>query len=273
MATIDIKSLRKAVVAAIKDMNERPGAPAPRVSANHDQVSAASGLIFREFEKEFQAIMLRDVRRYFAGDSPSPGCLKRSDGPFTKIGDGVQGCAWLSKDKKRAFKIGRVGLRDELDITRKFEEARSEFAIAEAAGELGVGPKVHDAYFCCDEYRDKCYYVISMDYVPGKSLYEWHKGASAAKREAMRRKLLAVVRKMGAAGIEHADLHAENVIVARGSGEPVVIDYGMASWAGAERVKDELFVNRFFSDTTSLKDAAYHVAKVLIHNKTIKVSG
>lgn len=271
MATIDVKALKKGVREALKHMSDHPGEPAPDTRADYGQILAASGMISDIFKREFQAHMLREVRKTFEGDEPTPGCLKASDGPFTAVGKGVQGSTWLTKDKKRLFKVGKVGLREEHGLTRKFEEARTEFAISEAAGDLGFGPKVHDAYFCCDEYQNDCYYVILMDYVPGKSLWEWHRKASPSKREAMRKEVLDMVHRLNDAGIEHADLHAENVIVSSETGRPIIIDYGMASWARAERVKDELSINRFFSETSTLQDTAEYVAKILIQKGLIKI--
>ena len=271
MATIDLRALKKAIGPAIKKMNESLGAPAPKVAASHEQILAVAGMVTYEFNKQFQQSMLREVRTFFSGKHPSR-CLDAADGPFKKLGEGVQGTVWLTKDRKRAFKIGYIGLRDDHGISRKFEETRTEFAITEAAAGLGIGPKVIDTYFCCNDTHDHCYYVLGMEFVPGKSLWEWSKKASAASKEEMRQKLLKLVRRLNDAGIEHADLHANNVIVSEQTGEPVIIDYGMASWAKAERLKDKLSINRFFSDTTTLADAAYYVARILISDGIVKFS-
>lgn len=270
-STIDVGALKKGVRAALKHMAKNPGKPAPDVKADYHQILAAAGMISDIFLREFQQQTLRAVRKTFEGDDPSPGCLKAADGPFTKVDEGVQGCTWLTKDKKRIFKVGKVSLRESHGLTRKYEEARMEFAITKAAGDLRIGPKVHDAYFCCDQGKDQCYYVILMDFVPGKSLWKWHKTASPAKRTAMRKKLLNLVRSLNDAGIEHADLHAENVIVSGESEHPVIIDYGMASWTKLERAKDRLSIDRFFSDTTTLQDTMEHVAKLMIHSGDIKI--
>lgn len=267
-STIDTKGLRAAVALAVRRMNRSPGAPAPKVAATHDQILAVSGMIDAVFRREYQASMLKDVQRHSA-DGSMVGCITPGAGKLKFLGEGVQGCVWRSQDGKKAFKIGKVGLREEHGLTRKFEEARAEHAISTAAGKAGIGPKTLDFYFCCPD-DSQCYYVLVMEFVAGKSLYEWHKTASVVKRADMRKRVLEVVKKLSAAGIEHADLHANNVVVTA-AGAPVVLDFGRASWAREERVKDRLSVDRFFSDTDTMADACYYAATLLIKSGAVVV--
>lgn len=269
-ATIDLKALRKAIASAIKGM--RPGQPAPRVSATPEQIKHVVDLTRRAFLKEYQAAELRTVAKHFGeGMSAEDGCLKATDGPFTKVAEGVYGSAWLTKDKTRIFKIGKVYLVDDVghSVTESFDNARREFAIGRKAADLGVGPKVHDSYFCCST-DDACYFVIVMDNVAGVTLKKWLKSASKSERENMRGAILDKVAVLNEAGIEHADLHSKNVLVTS-DGNPYIIDYGLASWASYERKWDVDMVNRTFSDTVNLDDVAYYVATVLIFRGDVKI--
>ena len=270
-AQLDMKALRKAVAAAIKGM--KPGVPPPKTpGVRSDDVDAVVHLIYGTVLKEYQAHELKDVARHFDASKTTPdgGCLKASDGPFAKVGEGVYGSTWLTKDKTRIFKLSKVNLVDDPGhpVTESYDNARREFEVGKVAAKLGIAPRMHEAYFCCGS-NDVCYHVIVMDAVSGTTLKKWLKAASAKQRASMRVKLLAAVAKLNAAGVEHSDLHSKNVMVTP-EHEPVLIDFGLASWAD-DRRRDVDMINRTFSDTVGIDDITRHVAAVLISNGTIKV--
>jgi len=212
-ATIDFKALRKAVAAAIRGM--KPGEPAPKARATADQLKHLHSLLWPSVRREYEANELRTVARHFDARKTTPegGCLKAADGPFTKVASGAYGTTWRTKDCTRIFKLSRVDLIDDPGhpVTEMFDAARREFEVGKLAGDLGVGPAVHDAYFCCST-AEACYYVIVMDAVPGVTLRQWLKTAAPAARERMRAKLLTAVARLNAASVEHSDLHSKNVI-------------------------------------------------------------
>ncbi len=108
-----------------------------------------------------------------------------------------------------------------------------------------------------------------MDAVQGVTLAKWLRGASKPARLAMRARILEAVAKLHAAGVEHGDLHSENVIVTA-DGAPVLIDFGWATWT-RDRRRDVDMVDRTFSGTVTLDDVRAYVATVLIANGTVRV--
>jgi len=263
-AQLDIPALRRAVASAVARSFDKPGVPAPASGASPQQLDMVCGLLKRLVWKAYQARVVKKVRVTIdASDEPDVACLKGMQ-PHKVLGKGIHGAAWLMKDAKTVAKVGEVYLEKEHSVTRDFDRARREFAIARAAGEAGVAPAVKDAFFCCSN-DDACYYVIVMEYVPGTDLHTWNKTASAAKKADMRERLLRRTAKLLEAGIEHMDLHAGNVMVTP-AGDPVIIDFSLAAWArrGTDGAEDADSVNRIYSKTESMEDIVRYVAHTLI---------
>jgi tRNA A-37 threonylcarbamoyl transferase component Bud32 len=110
-----------------------------------------------------------------------------------------------------------------------------EVEISKKAGELGIGPKIEDAYICFQENDSSCHGVIYMEWLEGKTLYDWlSKGRSTEEIAKVRDLVEAKIQKMHAHGIIHMDLHNGNVFIlldAKGEVKDVsFIDYGFARY-------------------------------------------
>jgi len=272
-ASLDFDGLRRAVRAAIAAI--RPGrAPPATPGVSEEQLKDVSGLIWRVFKEEYQLHAIGKIAASYdeTKTRPVPGCVLRESGPFRKIGEGSYGAVWVTGDRRRAIKVGEVALAEKEGhaVLEQMEAARHEFAIARLAGELGVGPVVYDAYFCCS-VQSTCHYVIVMDALPGRSLTQWLASAGVGRREAMRKQVLDLVAKLSGAGVEHTDLHSDNVIVLPDD-RAFIIDYGLATWTGTDRRADVEAVNRTFSETFTLEETARHVAAVLVAKGAIKLN-
>ena len=274
VASLDFDGLRLAVRAAIASIKTGRAPPAtPGVS--DDQLRDVARLIWSTFKEEYQLHAIGGIAASYdeASTRPVPGCVLRGErGPFRKVGEGSYGAVWVTGDRRHAIKVGEVRLAEKEGhaVLEQMEAARHEFAITRLAGELGVGPAVHDAYFCCSA-QSTCHYVIVMDAIAGESLTEWLTTAGAARRESMRKQVLELVAKLQGAGVEHTDLHSDNVLIAPGD-QAYIIDYGLATWTGTDRRADVESVNRTFSETFTLDETARHVAAILIAKGAVALS-
>jgi eukaryotic-like serine/threonine-protein kinase len=84
-----------------------------------------------------------------------------------------------------------------------------------------------------DEARE--YLVLVMEYVPGRTLYQWAEEENPSAREVARMvvKLCRALAAVHAARVLHRDLKGDNVLVRDGDGEPVLVDFGLGHvpWA------------------------------------------
>ncbi|HEX8440741.1 serine/threonine-protein kinase [Archangium sp.] len=145
------------------------------------------------------------------------------------LGEGGFGTVYLARRGGELFAVKFTSLlqtaewgRRELGVMLRLEEVG------------GVGLKGHG--FWPDEAPRFQY--IAMEYVPGWELYEWarcHNPAALGMGDV----LLELARELAvvhAAGVVHRDLKGDNVLVREGDGLPVLVDFGVATYAGAPRV-------------------------------------
>lgn len=110
-----------------------------------------------------------------------------------------------------------------------------EVEISKKAGEIGIGPKIKDAYVCVHENDSSCHGIIYMEWLEGKTLFDWlAKGRSTEEIAKVRRLVEAKIQKMHDHGIIHMDLHNGNVFIILDSKGEVTdvmfIDYGFARY-------------------------------------------
>ncbi|HSP78242.1 MAG TPA: serine/threonine-protein kinase [Myxococcaceae bacterium] len=85
------------------------------------------------------------------------------------------------------------------------------------------------------------YLVLIMEYVKGRTLYEWAQQENPSARE-VARMVLELSRALGAvhaAGVLHRDFKGDNVLVRDEDGEPVLVDFGVSAVPWAPRVTRE----------------------------------
>ena len=260
------------MAAVVSDLlGPKLGTPAPKYRGSEDHLAMTSSLIEEIVWREYQKVVAKKVRVGIdSSDDPLLACLKGQNlVPVKMLGKGSYGAVWLTSDKNTVVKIGNVSLEPDPPTSRNFDRVQREFQISRAAGELGVSPKIFDAFLCCAN-DGSCFYVIIMEFVPGVDLHTWNKKASTQQKQAMRQKLLRHTAALADAGIEHLDLHDGNVLVRDADDEPVIVDFGLASWARLRSTEDDDQVNRIFSRTESMSETVRYVAKCLLVKGVIK---
>jgi serine/threonine protein kinase len=116
------------------------------------------------------------------------------------------------------------------------ENMEKEAAISRHLGELGIGPKIHDIYYCVNKDKIKYYYV--MDYMNRGSLisYMEKKNIKVLPQKHID-KIIAKLEKMHAAGYIHDDLHIGNILVnqpRKGELEFYISDFGLSNKISAK---------------------------------------
>jgi serine/threonine protein kinase len=193
-----------------------------------------------------------EIREKFQGHDEIPDCLSAFGGnDAVKLSAGQDGVVYKLPDGTIA-KLTLLRTHVDHPIPDPYmASAKYEVDIATRAGKLGVAPKVRDSFFCCSSRR--CYSVIIMDMINGPTLTRWSRNASTDEQDAMMQKLTASLKKLHAAGIVHADLHSNNVMVGE-DGEPLIIDFGRSFFMKEEGVRDIASIARTFHHTPGALD-------------------
>ena len=191
------------------------------------------------------------------------GCL--GPGKFEKIGQGGFGTAYLTKKngEEVVVKIEKIKPMQLLDISKFVQSVN----ISKLVGSIGAGPKVFDAYACL--YDKQHYFVIWMEYIKGPTFLQYSKTASRTDIQRVYDLLQPKIDKIHAAGIIHADLNPNNIIVILKKNkihDVVPIDFGISrdprSWE-VQAVK-RMFKSRELSERNTA------IAAHLIEQNIIK---
>jgi hypothetical protein len=159
-----------------------------------------------------------------------------------RSGRGAFGQVYKFKDGKRtlAVKVVDISAANENSMMKcwggfnKFftvEQMEKEAMISRHLGELGIGPKIHDVYYCVNKDKIKYYYV--MDYMNRGSLMDYiNQNDIKVLPQEYIDKILAKLDKMHKAGYIHDDLHTGNILVnepRKGKLEFYISDFGLSN--------------------------------------------
>jgi serine/threonine-protein kinase len=90
--------------------------------------------------------------------------------------------------------------------------------------------------------RSPRFLFLAMEYVKGPTLYQWAERHNPTARQ-VARVVLALARQLAAVhavDVVHRDVKGANVLVCEASGEPVLVDFGVGTYAGAPEVTGPL---------------------------------
>ena len=145
------------------------------------------------------------------------------------LGEGGYGTVYLARRGGRLFAVKFLYLpqvgpwaRREVEVMLRLEEVG------------GVGLEGHG--FWPDEERH--FVFIAMEYVPGEEAYAWARHHNPHALEVVDL-LLALAKDLAvvhSVGVVHRDVKGDNILVREADGAPVLVDFGVATYAGAPRV-------------------------------------
>lgn len=196
------------------------------------------------------------------------------------IGEGYFGKVFRvsmpTQDRDLAVKMQELHTKqNRTPLDRQLLRWRQEVLFATRAADLGVGPRVHDAFICTRQGRT--FGLIAMDFVRGVSLATWRTKRAAFPDDVRRAEELAVQKatRLHAAGMFHGDLHAGNIVVvpkhvrtvrkemiSSGVSDVWVVDYGFGMDAKTLAEQDIEFIDTLVDgrqlrpdDTTAIERA------------------
>lgn len=219
------------------------------INVNNAAVDRVESMLdFAELKRAASFHMVKNINdkglRNDAGQ-PGPeglGCLRPGKSVTVKdvIGSGMYGTVY-KVDSKTAVKIQLMKESYNHEVEKYMGMKRRielEKEISIKAGELGVGPKVHDVYLCCGgAVNDKaCYMVMYMELLKGKTLAKLYGEGTVRSTKLARRALdllEAKVKILQKHRIFHQDLHEGNIWVCKnkdGKLDVKILDYGYANY-------------------------------------------
>ena len=92
-------------------------------------------------------------------------------------------------------------------------------------------------------HEEPRFLVLALELVEGWPLDVWAREGNPSALELVRQVLLPVVRSLAevhAAGVVHRDVKEANILVREGDGQPVLVDFGAATYEGAPRLTKRL---------------------------------
>lgn len=254
---------------------------------NHPFLKSLIDMLTNEIKNSMILEELKDLNSLMIKGNSNNGlaCLKQSIKVQSVLGEGAYGKVYKINNKKAA-KIVPLGTHFIWDEINKLKEnILNEFAICKLAGELGVGPKVYDHYSCCDE-KNQCYYILYMDLLNGKNLYDWlDDKPSVEEQEYVKKILIEKLEVLHKNNIIHNDLHRGNVFVVnkrngkeKSNIEDVfIIDYGLATNFKRKMKQTISFENKmidylFSNNEIKNNDIYNYVVIRLLDNNDIKIT-
>jgi hypothetical protein len=193
-----------------------------------------------------------------------------------EIASGSYGSAYeacKADDCRYVVKFIKVGetLNPQFKPQRR-SQIEKEFTNARIAGQIGVGPVVHDFWFCEDKRGEGAFAVVVMDRrAMTLSSYQSKYPFDAIRYYAgVEQEMRQLVTKLLKAGITHNDLHNENIMlnIDPQTGKPVdivIIDYGRSlpvtpassGWNDLSSIQDML--DGYLRSATGQIDFLLHV--------------
>jgi eukaryotic-like serine/threonine-protein kinase len=150
-------------------------------------------------------------------------------------GRGMQGAVYRAE---------RVGQEEQGPVTLKVALVAKDPRFAREAALLSrvSHPSVPRLYAQgeWEQAGGKSYPYLVMEWVEGTRLYEWARQhePSAAQVATALAQVAGALRELHASGAVHRDVKGDNVLVRRGDGRAVLMDAGVGTYEGAERLTE-----------------------------------
>ena len=147
-----------------------------------------------------------------------------------KLGSGMYGDVFhASKNNKEyAIKVQTLNeLVNDNSITT-FKKLNKEIEISKKMGELGIGPKIFDVYYCNDSDLFKLY--IIMQNMNEGTLADWKSNPDNKFTSQLKKELQKKLDIMHKNGYYHRDIHDNNVLINNNKGKIEIFlgDFGLS---------------------------------------------
>ena len=188
-------------------------------------------------------------------------CLKEYK-KMKELGSGAFGNVILASKKKYKYAIKIQNTNDpEIDYNMEVE-------IAKKMGELGIGPKIYESYYCKD--KEKYILFIVQDYINGGTLGEWIENGKKFT-PALKKQLIDKVDKMHKYGFFHNDLHDRNIFIQTYKNKKPEIfigDFGLSktsqTFSQGNKNRDLIMINNVLNEDDNYIDDINDFLDILI---------
>ncbi len=258
------ESMKKLEEVSFRKLFQRNASkPIPK---NSETIKLSKSREFMRFiyDMIYRRILIYEIRdliyKHIPNDSQMHTCLKNpaEASKMEYIGGGEYGKVFKI-DETRCVKI--INISENLN-NLGYIDFQNEVEISKVAGEIGVGPKIYDAYVCVNDANSSCYGIIYMEYVKGITLNDFlYKYYSKGNIATIRRLLEEKINKLHNAGILHSDLHHDNVMIIMDGGEVKdvkIIDFGFSQY-----IKDYIYHRNHHQ----LNDSIFHFTRKYIYGE------
>lgn len=154
-------------------------------------------------------------------------------------------CKYVGKFIKLEHQPNYYTRHIDIDINKQYLDKilsiKKEVEIQKMAYKYGFAPDIQDEAMC------ENYYIFIMDLLTSFVTWkEYKKTNSKENIEIMKKKIVKRIKELNSIGIEHFDLHSDNIIIRNKVPEIMFIDYGLAELNDPKEIYDES--ERFLND-------------------------
>ena len=131
-------------------------------------------------------------------------------------------------------------------VIHNIEKGKIEASIAKKMGDIGVGPKIYESYFCT--HNNKIQLFMVQEYMSGGTLENWLSDGNKFTPK-LKKELKDKVKMMHKHGYYHLDLKNDNILIQNKNGKPELYlgDFGLS------KTKDTLTSDALLSDNNDIK--------------------
>jgi serine/threonine-protein kinase len=149
-----------------------------------------------------------------------------------RLGEGGQGTVYRARRGGRLYAVKFISLAMEEWAWRELEVRLRLRRVGEVKLEG------------CGQWPDRAprFLFIAMPYVRGRPVEQWAREKNPTAREVvlLLREVARQLVPVHAAGVVHRDIKCANVLVRRGSHQPVLVDFGVGTYPGAPEITSPL---------------------------------
>ncbi|MGZ3457650.1 MAG: protein kinase domain-containing protein, partial [Archangium sp.] len=180
-------------------------------------------------------------------EPPSPGMWVDGYRLEVRLGEGGQGMVYRAQRGGRLYAIKFLSLASP-DWAWRELEARLRLRRVRALAVEAHGQWPHEA---------PRYLYLVTPYVHGRPLYAWARWKNPTAREVARlvREVARQLVEVHRAGVVHRDVKCANVLVRSPGGQPVLVDFGVSTYAGAPEITHPLAMpgTRYYRSPEALR--------------------
>lgn len=147
-------------------------------------------------------------------------------------------CKYAAKFIKLEFQpnyyIRHIDIETNQKYLQKILDIKKEIEIQKMAFKYGFAPDIQVEVMCED------YYIFIMDLLTSFVTFNKYKETNSQKNiDIMKKKIAKRIKELNSIGIEHFDLHGENIIIRDKDPQIMIIDYGLAELKNPNEISNE----------------------------------